>query len=290
MKTQKPKVQEFFDKATWTLSYVVFDPETKDALFIDPVWDYDPASSKLSTGSVEALVQFVKKEGLHVHSILETHAHADHLTGAQILKKHFPNAKVGIGARITEVQKVFKSVFNLSEEFRIDGGQFDFLLDEAKPFRAGNLEVQTIFTPGHTPACASYLIGDALFTGDALFMPDYGTGRCDFPAGSAETLYHSVHDKLYELPDTTRVFVGHDYQPGGRPVAFESTIGESKKQNIQLRLNTTKKEFVEFRQNRDKALAAPRLLLPSVQVNIRGGRLPEAEANGLSYLKIPVRY
>lgn len=285
----KPTVKEFFDKATWTLTFVVYDEITKDAIILDPVWDYDPAASKMSTHSADEVLQFVQSKNLNVHYILETHAHADHVSGSQILKKHLPNAKVGIGAKITEVQKVFKGVFNLDPAFKTDGSQFDVLLEEGKEVHAGSLKIDTIYTPGHTPACASYVIGDAVFTGDALFMPDYGTGRCDFPAGSADDLYTSVYEKLYKLPDHYRVFVGHDYMPGGRPVAFESTIGEEKAKNIQLKVETTREQFVEFRNKRDKSLAAPRLLLPSVQLNIDAGKLPEADTNGTRYLKIPVR-
>ncbi len=285
----KPVVKEFFDRATWTLTYVAFDPSTRDAVILDPVWDYDQSSSKMSTNSAEQVLAYVKANDLKVHYILETHAHADHVSGSQVLKKKIPGAKVGIGARIMDVQKVFKNVFNLDSDFKTDGSQFDLLLEEAKPLKAGSLVVETIFTPGHTPACGSYVIGDAVFTGDALFMPDYGTGRCDFPAGSAEDLYTSVHEKLYKLPDEQRVFVGHDYMPNGRALKFESTIGEEKKKNIQLNVETTKEQFVQFRNNRDKTLAAPRLLLPSVQINIGAGILPKAEENGTRYLKIPVR-
>lgn len=285
----KPAVKEFFDKATWTLTYVVYDKQTKDAVILDPVWDYDPASSKMSGQSAEQVLNFVKAEQLRVHYILETHAHADHVSGSQVLKDKLPGSKIGIGAKITEVQKVFKDVFNLDPNFKTDGSQFDFLLEEGQPLIAGTLSIETIYTPGHTPACSSYIIGDAVFSGDALFMPDYGTGRCDFPAGSADQLYTSVHEKLYTLPDHYRVFVGHDYMPNGRPLAFESTIGEEKSKNIQLKQETTRNQFVEFRTNRDKTLAAPRLLLPSVQVNIDAGKLPEPENNGSRYLKIPVR-
>lgn len=285
----KPAVKEFFDKATWTLTYVVFDPKTKDAVIIDPVWDYDPASSTLATNSSESVLKFVKESQLKVHNILETHAHADHVSGAQVLRRHLPDAKIGIGANIREVQGVFKKVFNLDPDFKTDGSQFDLLLEEEKPHFAGSLKIETIYTPGHTPACSSYVIGDAVFTGDALFMPDYGTGRCDFPAGSADQLYSSVHDKLYKLPDETRVFTGHDYQPDGRALEFESTIGEQKRLNVQLNEKTSRADFVEFRNKRDKGLAAPRLLLPSVQVNISAGHLPEAENNGSRYLKIPIR-
>jgi glyoxylase-like metal-dependent hydrolase (beta-lactamase superfamily II) len=285
----KPTVKEFFDKATWTVTYIVYDEKTKDAVILDAVWDYDPGASKLSTSSADSVLRFVKDEKLKVHYILETHAHADHVSGSQILKQHIPGAKVGIGAHITDVQKVFKNFFHLGEGFKTDGSQFDLLLEEGKALNAGSLKIDTVYTPGHTPACASYVIGDAVFTGDALFMPDYGTGRCDFPAGSSDALYTSVSEKLYKLPDETRVFVGHDYLPNGRALAFESTIGEEKRKNIQLNAETTREQFVNFRDNRDKTLAAPRLLLPSVQVNINAGCLPAAEDNGTRYLKIPIR-
>lgn len=285
----KPKVKEFFDGATWTLTYVVYDELTKDGIIIDPVWDYDAASSSISNESAEKLIYFIKNEKINIHYILETHAHADHITSSNYLKDFFPNAKVGIGSRITEVQKVFKTFFNFVDDFKTDGSQFDILLTEENPLAAGSLKIQTLFTPGHTPACSTYVIGDAVFTGDALFMPDSGTGRCDFPAGSSEELYHSIHDKIYKLPESHRVFVGHDYQPNGRAIAFETTIGEEKKTNIQLKENTIKSEYVKFRNNRDSNLSAPKLLLPSVQLNIAAGKLPEAENNGTSYLKFPIR-
>lgn len=285
----KPTVKEFFDEATWTLTYIVYDQETKDSIILDPVWDYDPAASKMSAKSAEKVLSFVAEHGLKVHYILETHAHADHVSGSQILKSKLPGTKVGIGAKITEVQKVFKNVFNLDPEFKTDGSQFDLLLEEGQVLTAGSLKIETIYTPGHTPACASYVIGDAVFTGDALFMPDYGTGRCDFPAGSSDELYTSVHEKLYNLPNHFRVFVGHDYLPNGRDLEFQSTIGEEKAMNIQLRQETSRAEFTEYRNQRDKSLAAPRLLLPSVQVNIDAGQLPTPEKNGARYLKIPIR-
>ncbi len=285
----KPTVKTFFDKETWTLTYVVFDGKSQDAVVIDPVWDYDPASSTLSTRSTDDVVAFVRENKLKVHYIFETHAHADHISGSQILKNQWPQAKVAIGANITTVQEVFKGVFNLPNEFKTDGSQFDRLIQDGEKIMAGTIEVETIYTPGHTPACASYVIGNAVFTGDALFIPDYGTGRCDFPAGSADDLFTSVHDKLYKLPDDYRVFVGHDYMPNNRELKFESTIGEEKKSNIQLNWQTTRKEFVEFRNKRDSTLSAPRLLLPSVQVNIDAGHLPLAEKNAISYLKIPLR-
>ena len=280
------QIHTLFDDRTWTLTYVVYDEATKDAVIIDPVLDFDPASGRTWEDSNEAVLDFVKNEDLTVHWILETHAHADHLSGSQGLKKAL-GAGVVIGSKITAVQEVFAGAFNL-EGFPTDGSQFDKLLDHEEELTAGSLTIKALHTPGHTPACASYLIDDAVFTGDALFMPDSGTGRCDFPAGSADDLYHSIHEVLYGLPDDTRVFVGHDYQPGGREVAWESTIGAEKAENIQLKGHTSRDEFVEFRTKRDAGLKAPRLLFPSVQVNIRAGHLPEPESNGASYLKIPL--
>ncbi len=282
------KIQPFFDPRTFTLTYVVFDPETRDAVVIDPVLDYDPVGSKVWEESIDRLTTFVDAERLRVHALLETHAHADHLSGSQNLKRRYPAAQVVIGARITEVQSVFKGVFDLPDDFPTDGRQFDRLLADGERLQAGSLTIEAIATPGHTPACLSYLIGDAVFTGDALFMPDYGTGRCDFPAGSARALYRSVTERLYRLPDATRVFVGHDYQPGGRPLAFESTIGAEKAGNVQLPATRDEDEFVAFRSGRDKGLDAPKLLYPSVQVNIDGGHLPAPGRSGRRYLKVPL--
>jgi glyoxylase-like metal-dependent hydrolase (beta-lactamase superfamily II) len=284
----KPEVKAFFDKDTSTLTYVVSDSQTKDAVIIDPVWDYDPASSKMAEHSAQKVLDYVKAQEFKVHHIIETHAHADHVSGAQVMKPHLKGATVGIGANIVKVQSKFKKIYNLDPQFPEDGSQFDFLIQENKPFKAGSLEIEAIYTPGHTPACSSYIIGDTVFTGDALFMPDFGTGRCDFPMGSADDLYTSVHDKLYKLPDETRVFTGHDYQPGGRELRYESSIGEEKKENIQLKAETTREEYVKFRTERDAKLNAPRLLLPSIQVNIDAGKLPSAEENGKRYLKIPL--
>ncbi len=284
----RPHVEAFFDQETKTLTYVVFDPKTLDAVIIDPVWDYDLASSVLSSQSITPVIGFVESKKLRVHYVLETHAHADHISGAQLLRQRWPGLKVGIGENIREVQKVFKAIYHLPETFAINGSQFDLLLNEQNVLKAGSLEIKTIFTPGHTPACSTYLIGDAAFVGDAIFMPDYGTGRCDFPSGSADELYTSIHEKLFKLPDSTRVFVGHDYLPGGRELAYETTMGEEKEKNIQLKQQTTRDEFIQFRTSRDKMLSAPRLLLPSIQMNIDAGRLPIAEKNGTAYLKIPV--
>jgi glyoxylase-like metal-dependent hydrolase (beta-lactamase superfamily II) len=281
------QIASFFDQRTYTVTYVVYDAATLDAVVIDPVLDYEPASSRVWTESLELVASFVKEKGLKLHYILETHAHADHLSGAQELKRQFPQAKLAVGARITEVQKVFKGVFDLPDDFATDGRQFDVLLQEGDTLIAGTIEVDTIYTPGHTPACATYRIEDAIFTGDALFMPDMGTGRCDFPGGSATDLYDSIQ-KLYALPDSTRVFVGHDYAPGGREYAWETTVGEQKAKNIQLAGSTSREDFVTMRTRRDKTLDAPRLLFQSVQVNIDAGRMPEPHANQTRYLRIPI--
>ncbi|QQR91388.1 MAG: MBL fold metallo-hydrolase [Myxococcales bacterium] len=276
-------IQEFFDPRTWTLSYVVWCEHSKKALVIDPVLDYDPIGSKIWTESVTQLCDFACEQKLSVEWILETHAHADHLSGSQQAKVCFPEAKLAVGERIVEVQQLFKNFFDLPDDFPTDGRQFDVLLKDNQTLKIGSLDLKVLFTPGHTPACVSYLIEDAVFTGDALFMPDMGTGRCDFPAGSAEDLYHSIHELLYSLADSTRVFVGHDYQPGGRPLAFQSTIGEEKRSNIQLNFNSSKDEFIEFREARDKTLQAPRLLYQSVQVNVDAGKLPKPHANQKMY-------
>jgi glyoxylase-like metal-dependent hydrolase (beta-lactamase superfamily II) len=281
------KIEARFHDATYTLTYVVYDEATKDAVIIDPVLDYDPLGSQTSTASAGALLVWVREQGLHVHLLLETHAHADHLTAAQFLKREL-GAAVVIGDGIRAVQRTFKPVFGLDASFDIDGSQFDRLAADGEVLRAGSLAIQALSTPGHTPACMSYLVGDAVFTGDALFMPDYGTGRCDFPSGSADQLYTSVHDRLYALPDDTRVFVGHDYQPGGRPLRYETSIGASKRDNIQLSADTSRESYVRFRSARDATLAAPRLLFPSVQVNIQAGHLPEPDANGIRHLQLPL--
>ena len=280
-------IQHFFDPATFTLTYLVSDPTTRDAVVIDPVLDYDSAGSQTTTKSLDLLSAAITEQGLKLHYVLETHAHADPLSGSQLLRRRF-GAKVAIGARITEVQTTFKALFALPADFPTDGSQFDQLLGDGEVLQAGALTTRALATPGHTPACLSYLIDDAVFTGDALFLEDYGVGRCDFPRGSAEDLYRSVHDRLYALPDAIRVFVGHDYQPGGRPVRYETTIGISKEQNVQLRQSTPRATFVSFRQQRDATLSAPRLLFPSVQVNVNAGRLPTAHANGRRYLSIPI--
>lgn len=282
------QIKTFFDKATSTLTYVVFDESSKDAVIIDPVLDYEPWASKLSFESYQQLKEFIQAKQLKLHYVLETHAHADHLSSSQYLKQDFPGVQIGIGAKITKVQETFKQLFNY-ETLKTDGSQFDRLFEDYQEFAAGSLHFKVLPTPGHTPACVSYLIEDAVFTGDAIFIEDYGTGRCDFPGGSAEDSYHSIHEVLYALPDSTRVFVGHDYQPDGRELRYQTSIAASKERNKYLRANTSREEFVSFRTERDKTLAAPKLLLPSIQVNANAGKLPPAEANGVSYLKIPLR-
>jgi len=282
------EIEPFFDERTFTLTYVVYDEERKDAVIIDSVLDYDPASGRLFRDSVDELLEFLRQNELTPRYALETHAHADHLSGAQALKAEYPQLKVAIGHRITEVQQTFVAHFNLGDTVACDGSQFDALFEDGQRVDAGAIAFEVMLTPGHTPACVTYRFDDAIFTGDALFMPDMGTGRCDFPAGSAKDLYRSIHSRLYGLPDQTRVFVGHDYQPDGRELEFESTIGEQKEKNIRLKASTTEADFVAFREQRDAGLAAPRLLLPSVQVNIAAGHLPPPEENGMRYLKLPI--
>jgi glyoxylase-like metal-dependent hydrolase (beta-lactamase superfamily II) len=281
------QVKHFFDPDTFTLTYVVSDPKSKDAVIIDPVLDFDPPSGKLEDTHLQEVVLFIKGQGLKVRAILETHAHADHISSSQILKQLFPDAILAIGEKIKVVQEVFKAHFNIPE-LKTDGSQFDKLLKDFEEISFGTLKMKAIPTPGHTPACMSFQFGDIVFSGDALFMPDYGTGRCDFPKGSARDLYQSVTKNLYSLPDDTRVFVGHDYSPNGREMRFETTIGESKKHNIHLGAGVAEAEFVQKREARDKTLKAPRLLLPSIQINIDAGRLPGKEDNGKSYLKLPL--
>lgn len=284
----KQSIKTFYDPATFTLTYVVYDEDSRDAVVIDPVLDYNPIGSVVSDQSFQQVVDFVAENNLTLHYVLETHAHADHLSSSQLFRDEYPDIKVAISERITDVQSVFKTVYNLEESFVTDGNQFDTLIRDFETLEAGTLSIKALPTPGHTPACLSFLIGDAVFTGDALFMPDYGTGRCDFPAGDARTLYRCVTDNLYSLPDETRVFVGHDYQPGGRDVAWESTIGEEKASNIQLKGDTTEEDFVAFREKRDSGLAAPKLIYQSILVNIDAGHLPKMESNNQRYLKIPL--
>lgn len=267
-------VQHFFDKDTFTLTYIVYDHNTKDAVIIDPVLDYDPASGAIENNSLKLILDFIREHKLNPHYCLETHAHADHLSSSQELKDYFPNIKIAISENIQKVQKSFKDVFHFGDDFKTNGSQFDKLIKNHEEFSAGSIKIHAIPTPGHTPACMSFHINNMVFTGDALFVEDSGTGRCDFPDGSAQDLYTSVHENLYSLPDDTIVFVGHDYQPNGRDLRFETTIGQSKMHNTQLRKETSREEYVTFREARDKTLKAPRLLFASIQVNINAGVLP----------------
>ncbi len=280
------QIETFFDERTSTLTHVVFDEATRDAVIIDPVLDYEPASGKVWTESVERVAAFIEAQKLEVHWLLETHAHADHLSGSQWLKRRF-GAQVAVGHRITEVQAVFKDVFSWPD-FPADGRQFDRLLEDDELVQAGSLVLKTIPTPGHTPACVSYQVGDAVFTGDALFLDDVGVGRCDFPRGDAGALYDSVAGRLFTLPESTRLFVGHDYPPTGRGWKASTTVGEAKRGNVQLSVATPKEDFVARRTARDRTLSAPRLLYPSLQVNIAAGRLPAPEQGGRRFLKTPI--
>ncbi|MCB9671621.1 MAG: MBL fold metallo-hydrolase [Alphaproteobacteria bacterium] len=279
-------IQAFFDPATWTLTYVVWDPDTRDAVVIDPVMDFDPLAVEVSDTSSERVVAYCREHDLNVHLVLDTHAHADHLSGFQHLKREL-GAQIGIGSQISVVQGVFKGIFNFGDEFATDGSQWDVLFEDGKPVSFGSLTIEPIHSPGHTPACYAYKIRDAVFTGDVLFMPDQGTGRCDFPGGSATDLYKSIK-RLYAMPDATRVFVGHDYQPGGREVAWETTVGASKAGNVHLPDSMSEEDFVRFRAGRDATLAPPRLIFQSLQVNANAGILPEPESNGLRYLRMPL--
>ena len=283
-----PHVVPFFHPHSNTWSYVVHDPDTLAAAVIDPVLDFDASAAHTSTTSAQALLDHVAKTGLDVRWLLETHAHADHLSAAHWLKSsHWPQAMLAIGEGIRSVQKTFRPIFNLGEHFPVDGSQFDHLFSDGERFVIGGLQARVIAVPGHTSDSNAYLVGDALFTGDSLFMPDGGTARCDFPGGSAAMLYRSIQ-RLFELPADTRVFVCHDYGPGGRAVACQTSIGEQKRSNIHVRDGISEAEFVAVREARDASLAMPALLLPSVQVNIRAGALPEAEADGMRYLKLPL--
>lgn len=281
-----PTVQAFFDPATWTVSYVVYEQPGSAAAIVDSVLDYDPKSGRTRTTSADRLIAFVREQNLTVEWILETHAHADHLSAAPYLKKQL-GGKIAIGGDIKTVQDVFKRVFHLEPGFRTDGSQFDHLFADGETFAIGNLQAQAIATPGHTPACMAYQIGDSVFVGDTLFMPDVGTARCDFPGGSAPTLYRSIR-KLLALPPETRLFMCHDYPPAGREPTWETTVAAQRASNIHVRDDIAEQDFVAMRTKRDATLEMPVLILPSVQVNIRAGKMPPPEANGVSYLKIPV--
>ncbi|MGJ8589507.1 MAG: MBL fold metallo-hydrolase [Yoonia sp.] len=282
-----PHVKAFFDDATNTVSYVVREPEGRTCAIIDSVLDYDPASGRTNMKSADAIIAWVKAEDLQVAWILESHVHADHLSAAPYLQEHL-GGKIGIGANITIVQDTFGKVFNEGTEFQRDGSQFDALFEDGDSFHIGQMRADVLHTPGHTPACLTYVIGDAAFVGDTLFMPDFGTARCDFPGGSAEDLYASIQ-KILSLPDETRIFVGHDYKaPGRDEFAWETTVGEQKALNVHIGAGRPMEEFVSMRQERDAKLGMPRLILPSLQTNMRAGHFPEPEDNGKSYFKVPI--
>ena len=282
-----PHVKAFFDDATNTVSYVVREPEGRTCAIIDSVLDYDPASGRTNMKSADEIIAWVKAEDLQVAWILESHVHADHLSAAPYLQEHL-GGKIGIGANITVVQDTFGKVFNEGTEFQRDGSQFDALFEDGDSFHIGQMRADVLHTPGHTPACLTYVIGDAAFVGDTLFMPDFGTARCDFPGGSAEDLYASIQ-KILSLPDETRIFVGHDYKaPGRDEFAWETTVGEQKALNVHIGAGRPMEEFVSMRQERDAKLGMPRLILPSLQTNMRAGHFPEPEDNGKSYFKVPI--
>ena len=284
--TATPSVAGFFDPATFTISYVVADPGTKRAAIVDPVLDFDPKSARTRTSSADEIIAYVRSQDLRVEWLLETHAHADHLSAAPYLKDKL-GGKLAIGKHIAAVQKIFKSVFNAEPAFATDGRQFDHLFEDGEVFAIGNLEARVMHTPGHTPACVTYVVGDAAFVGDTLFMPDYGSARCDFPGGDARTLYRSIR-KILALPGQTRLFMCHDYMPGGREPRWETTVAEQQANNIHVHAGIGEEEFVARRTARDKTLEMPVLILPSVQINMRAGRFPPPEANGVSYLKLPL--
>lgn len=284
---QIPEVTPFFHAESGTWTYLVADPESGKALVIDPVLDFDAKSGRTSTASVQAVFDAITARDLRLRWVLETHAHADHLSAGAWLRARVARARLGIGEGIRSVQETFGPIFNLGKAFRVDGSQFDHLFKDGETFMLGTIKAEVIATPGHTNDSVSYRIGDALFVGDSLFMPDGGTARCDFPGGSAAILYTSIQ-RLYALPAETRVFVCHDYGPGGRAVASETTIGAEKSGNIHLHNGVTQAEFVALREARDATLAMPALIIPSVQVNICAGEFPTPESNGVRYLKIPL--
>lgn len=286
-----PQVQAFFDSATWTVSYVVFDRPGGHAALVDSVLDFDPSSGRTSTRSADAMADFVLEQALTVQWILETHAHADHLSAAHYLRKQL-GGRIAIGAAITDVQSVFKGIYHLEPEFQPDGRQFDHLFHDGEAFAIGDLRARALAVPGHTPACMAYQVDAAqgpaaVFVGDTLFMPDVGTARCDFPGGNASQLYTSIR-RLLDLPADTRLYMCHDYPPQGRDAQWVSTVAAQRAGNIHMRDGVSEADFVALRQRRDAGLAVPKLILPSVQVNIRAGALPAPEANGRVYLKVPV--
>ena len=283
---QNPTIKTFFDAATWTFTHVVYEKPGGHCAIIDSVLNYDPKSGRTSTQSADEVIAFVKEEKLKVDWILETHAHADHLTAAPYIQKHL-GGKLAIGKHIQDVQKVFKNIFHLEDTFRIDGSQFDYLIEEDEELLFGNLKIKSLFVPGHTPACMAYVIGDAIFVGDTMFMPDVGTARCDFPGGNANVLYQSVK-RILSFPNETRLYMCHDYPPNEREVAYMTTVGDERKYNIHIHDGVSEQDFVAMRAARDATLEMPVLILPAVQINIRAGELPPKETNGVSYLKIPI--
>lgn len=285
--TIKPEVIVFFDEVTNTVTSVLKDPNSAHVAIIDSVMDFDYASGRMSPHAADQIIAWVRERGYQVDWILETHAHADHLSAAPYLKEHL-GGKIAIGEHIKHVQGVFGEVFNEGPSFMYDGSQFDHLFKDGERFLIGELEVEVIHTPGHTPACVTYYAGDALFVGDTMFMPDFGTARCDFPGGSAEQLFASVH-KILALPPETRMFVGHDYKAKGREVyAWETTVGAQREGNLHVGAGKTVEEFVKMRTARDETLSMPRLIVPAIQVNIRAGRMPEPDQDGRVFLKVPV--
>ncbi len=284
----QPVIRAFFDEPTNTVSYIVADPATKKAAAIDPVLDYDPGGSQVDTRSVDALLHAAGEQSYAIEWTLETHAHADHLSGSPYIKAK-TGAKIGIGEHIKDVQRIFRPVFD-ADDLKTDGSDFDHLFKDGEHFKFGELDAEVIYTPGHTPADITYKIGDAAFVGDTLFMPDYGTARADFPGGDAHRLYRSIH-KLLALPPNTRLFMCHDYKAKGRDVyAWETTVQEERDKNVHVKDGVSEDAFVAMRNTRDATLAAPRLLLPSIQVNMRAGKFPPAHTNGVRYLTIPVKF
>jgi glyoxylase-like metal-dependent hydrolase (beta-lactamase superfamily II) len=282
----RPEVTSFFHEQSNTIGHLVQAPGSGRCAIIDAALDFDQAAGRTDTTLADRIVAHVREHGLTVEWILETHAHADHLSAAPYLRQHL-GGKIGIGEHITDVQKLFKTLFNVEKTFNTDGSQFDRLFKEGDRFRIGELEAHVLHTPGHTPACITYVIGDAAFVGDTLFMPDGGTARADFPGGDAATLYRSI-EKILALPPETRLFICHDYGPGGRPIAWETTVAQQRAKNVHVHEGVSEPEFVRMRSERDKQLAVPTLLMPSIQVNMRAGELPPPEDNGVSYIKIPI--
>jgi glyoxylase-like metal-dependent hydrolase (beta-lactamase superfamily II) len=284
----QPFIQAFFDEATNTISYLVGDPATRTAAVIDPVLDFDMASGVADTRSAEGILGFARDAGWRIEMVLETHAHADHLSAAPFIKAH-TGAWIGIGAHIRDVQKIFRPVFAM-DDLKTDGSDFDRLFEDGDRFAIGALEVEVLHVPGHTPADLAYLVGDAAFVGDTLFMPDYGTARADFPGGDPRTLFRSIR-RLLTLPEETRLFLCHDYKaPGRDDYRWETTVGEQRRSSIHVHDGVGEDDFVAMREKRDAGLSVPKLLLPSIQVNIRAGHFDEAEANGVTYLRIPVKW